>query len=400
MGQKIAHAANNFPEAYLVFLNGVKVVLQFIPSLVLRNSIEFGFHTSRYLMFLSKSVLLLGFECISRIKFAVLSLNGIVELVIDIDMSAPLELGSFSSLLHMQFMGTERPWLSMYGNRIRPVVNSRPFDDPSLIHHCLPDELLFEVFSRMSPYSLGRAACVCRKWRYTVRNPIFWRSACLKTWQLSGAITNYRIVQSIYEGSWRKMWINRPRIRHDGLYVSRNTYIHTGVAEWKVTNASHLVCYFRYLRFFPSGKFLYKISPQKVKEVAKFMNASSKANSVFKGDYTQSEDQIDAVHLYSGSRPTLLRMRLRIRGTTVGANNRLDLLRLVTTGVNESEINNEDGDILGLVNGWQEEETHNPDVPAISHIRGLSPFIFIPFEEVETSIFNLPVEKMDYYVPG
>lgn len=106
-----------------------------------------------------------------------------------------------------------------------------------------------QVFARMSPYALGRAACVCRKWRYTIRNPNLWRDACLRIWQVhkifrnnswsfllitvmtnaykppllmksSGAEANYRIVQSLYDGSWRKMWIQRPRIRNDGTYWS------------------------------------------------------------------------------------------------------------------------------------------------------------------------------------
>lgn len=37
----------------------------------------------------------------------------------------------------------------------------------------------------MSPYTLGRAACVCRKWKYTIRNPVYWRNACLKAWQVT-----------------------------------------------------------------------------------------------------------------------------------------------------------------------------------------------------------------------
>lgn len=68
----------------------------------------------------------------------------------------------------------------------------------------------------MLPYDLGRAACVCRKWRYTVRNPVFWRNACLKAWQTAGVIENYRILQSKYDGSWRKMWLLRSRVRTDG----------------------------------------------------------------------------------------------------------------------------------------------------------------------------------------
>lgn len=32
----------------------------------------------------------------------------------------------------------------------------------------------------------------------------------------SGVVENYKILQSKYEGSWRKMWLLRPRVRTDG----------------------------------------------------------------------------------------------------------------------------------------------------------------------------------------
>lgn len=324
----------------------------------------------------------------------------------DFALKIPAELEAASQLRTAQFFVTQRPWLDLYGVHIRPVApfgsaSSKPFIDPAPIHRCLPDELLFEIFARMTPYNLGRAACVCRKWRYTVRNPVFWRNACLKAWQVFGVVENYKILQSKYDGSWRKMWLSRPRIRTDGLYVSRNTYIRAGIAEWKVSNPVHVVCYFRYLRFYPSGRFLYKNSSQKVKDVAKFMNfRASKAECVHSGHYTLSDDKVEAAFLYPGLRPTVWRIRLRLRGTTAGANNRMDLLSLVTSGVNDGEVSSTDEDILGVVGGWQEDETHNPDVPAVTHKRGLTPFVFIPFEEAEVSVLNLPVERMDYFVPG
>lgn len=74
-----------------------------------------------------------------------------------------------------------------------------------------------------------------------------------------------------------------------------------------------------------------------------------------------------------------------MRGTTQGANNRMDLLALLTSGVNDNEVNARDEDILGVVERWEEDETHNPDVPAISHKRGLTPFVFVSFEEVSLS---------------
>lgn len=70
-----------------------------------------------------------------------------------------------------------------------------------------------------------------------------------------------------------------------------------------------------------------------------------------------------------------------MRGTVVGANNRLDLLKILTTGVDKNELKNRDN-ILSLVEGWEEDESHDPDVPAVSHNRGMTPFVFVPFEEV------------------
>lgn len=60
---------------------------------------------------------------------------------------------------------------------------------------------------------------------------------------------------------------------------------------------------------------------------------------------------------------------------------------LVTSGVDDSEISGNEDDILGVVGGWEEDETHNPDVPAVSHRRGMTPFVFVPFEEVLSSTF-------------
>ena len=66
----------------------------------------------------------------------------------------------------------------------------------------------------------------------------------------------------------------------------------------------------------------------------------------------------------------------------------MDLFSLVTSGVNDGEASSPDEDILGVVEGWQEDETHNPEVPAVSHQRGMTPFVFVPFEEVHF-IFGL-----------
>ena len=34
--------------------------------------------------------------------------------------------------------------------------------------------------------------------------------------KLTGLVENYKLLQSKYKGSWRKMWLSRPRVRTDG----------------------------------------------------------------------------------------------------------------------------------------------------------------------------------------
>ena len=80
----------------------------------------------------------------------------------------------------------------------------------------------------------------------------------------------------------------------------------------------------------------------------------------------------------------------RLRGTSTGANNRMDLLTLVTSGMNNNEVSDPEEDILGIVERWRDDETHNPDVPAVSHKRGLTPFIFVPFDQVISFYFIAP----------
>lgn len=36
--------------------------------------------------------------------------------------------------------------------------------------------------------------------------------------KLCGAMQNYKAVQTLYDCSWRKMWIQRPRVRFDGEF--------------------------------------------------------------------------------------------------------------------------------------------------------------------------------------
>ena len=63
------------------------------------------------------------------------------------------------------------------------------------------------------------------------------------------------------------MYVERPHVRTEGVYVSRNTYWRVGVAHWDVKNSAHLVVFYRYFRFFADGTLLTRTSPEPVHRV-------------------------------------------------------------------------------------------------------------------------------------
>ena len=71
-----------------------------------------------------------------------------------------------------------RPWLALY-ERLPWARRdaARPALPPALIQRLLPPEMILEVFALLPPASLGAAACVCTDWRELAGEPALWRAA-------------------------------------------------------------------------------------------------------------------------------------------------------------------------------------------------------------------------------
>jgi len=54
--------------------------------------------------------------------------------------------------------------------------------------------------------------------------------------------------------NWRHMFIQRPHVVFNGVYISKATYVRQGEQSLdSFYSPWHLVEYFRYIRFFPDG---------------------------------------------------------------------------------------------------------------------------------------------------
>jgi hypothetical protein len=62
-----------------------------------------------------------------------------------------------------------------------------------------------------------------------LQNPVHWEAACraLLASKQDLALERSTVLRH-HNGSWKRMFLENPHVRFDGVYVCRNTYIRTG----------------------------------------------------------------------------------------------------------------------------------------------------------------------------
>jgi len=67
-----------------------------------------------------------------------------------------------------------------------------------------------------------------------------------------------------YAFDYRRMYIEHPRVRLDGVYIAVCHYIREGRSDHAWVNIRHLITYHRYLRFLPDGRVLSLLANEEV----------------------------------------------------------------------------------------------------------------------------------------
>ncbi|XP_015279470.1 PREDICTED: F-box only protein 9 isoform X2 [Gekko japonicus] len=154
----------------------------------------------------------------------------------------------------------------------------------------LPMELLMYIFrwvvsSDLDLRSLEQLSLVCRGFYICARDPEIWRQACLKVW---GRSCNKLVPYT----SWREMFLERPRVRFDGVYISKTTYIRQGEQSLDgFYRAWHQVEYYRYLRFFPDGQVMMLTTPEEPQSIVpRLRTKNTRTDAILLGHYRLSQD--------------------------------------------------------------------------------------------------------------
>ncbi|XP_048453380.1 F-box only protein 9 isoform X1 [Rhincodon typus] len=154
----------------------------------------------------------------------------------------------------------------------------------------LPFEVLMYIFrwvvsSDLDLRSLEQLSMVCRAFYICARDPEIWRLACLKVW---GRACSNLVLYS----SWRQMFLERPRVRFDGVYINKTTYIRQGEESLDgFYRAWHQVEYYRYLRFFPDSQVIMLTTPEDPQSIVPRLSVRSpRMDAVLFGHYRLSQE--------------------------------------------------------------------------------------------------------------
>jgi len=113
---------------------------------------------------------------------------------------------------------------------------------------------------------------VCRKFLTLAATHSLWNTLCLRDIPKTFLPTDIQT-------DWQKVFIEQPRLRFDGVYISTCNYIRPGLSEASWNNPIWVVTYFRFLRFYKDGTCLSCLTTNEPKEVVHDLRWAQKADS-------------------------------------------------------------------------------------------------------------------------
>jgi hypothetical protein len=113
----------------------------------------------------------------------------------------------------------------------------------------VPEDVLMHILACLGSkhlVSLERCAASCKKMYIASRSSTVWQRIVAD----SRAAVISRFSSSVPKGlSYRQLYFSLPKVRTDGVYICKITYLRPGATEGSYYQPTHLVTYFRYLRF-------------------------------------------------------------------------------------------------------------------------------------------------------
>ncbi|KAM0750648.1 hypothetical protein T439DRAFT_380527 [Meredithblackwellia eburnea MCA 4105] len=199
---------------------------------------------------------------------------------------------------------------------------------------------------KMDVEALERFGRTCRFARILTLDDTLWRELCSRAYfaprQLEEGVTSTQLLQK-YGFDPRRSFVEHPRIRLDGAFISVVTYVRTGDSGQAWYSPEHLVTFYRYFRFYPSGLALTLLTVDPPENVVRNFNPSLKMKGFNIGQWKLVGDILDIWDLEDPwvpehERKYSFQMKLRLKSTHRGRFNKLEMLSMATENRSNLEL--------------------------------------------------------------
>ncbi|EJD07709.1 uncharacterized protein FOMMEDRAFT_71607 [Fomitiporia mediterranea MF3/22] len=227
-----------------------------------------------------------------------------------------------------------------------PDLSFAPMDESGdVLLRRVPDEVIVLILMTMDPLSIERFAMLDRKARVLSLDSAIWRFLVQRTYfppQVPPDTTIYTLAEQ-YKFDYRRLFIEHPRLRLDGVYIAVCHYVRPGVNSDNVwVNVSHLITYHRYLRFLADGTVISLLANEDVEPqtIVPLLKSTLRMKGLFIGNWTLEGTTIcirDLMDPTGDNARYTFQMTLHLRSRPLGRWNRLDLTGYESINVETEE---------------------------------------------------------------
>ena len=147
-----------------------------------------------------------------------------------------------------------------------------------------------------------------------------------------------------YGVDFRRLYIETPRVRLDGVYIAACKYLRPGLSENAWIIVTHEILYHRYLRFFSDGTVLSLLTsdPTPPREIIPILNPSLRMKGLSLGLWELHDSIVYITSLTdptgSSTLPYVFQVTLQLNSRPLGRWNRLSILAYDSVHVESGEM--------------------------------------------------------------
>jgi F-box protein 9 len=169
----------------------------------------------------------------------------------------------------------------------------------------LPDEMMVLILRSLDHTTIERFAAVNRKARLISLDSAIWRDFVEMTYIPPQILHEMEmdVIAESYLSNYRRMYIEHPRLRLDGVYIAVCHYIRPGLGENAWVKINHLITYHRYLRFFPNGQVLSLLANEELgpQQVIPLLKPTLRMKGLFIGEWQLDDNTVYITNLLDAS---------------------------------------------------------------------------------------------------